>query len=529
VRTVGLRLVLLTILLGATACGAAVTATPDAAEIEETTSLPAILSTPGEPGTFQPAKCRFILPDGLREGIDIECGDLFVLERRSEMGLSGDSRIIRLAVAIFHPPSGAKQPDPVIYLSGGPGASALELIRYQFEPFSAPVFATGRDLIVFDQRGVGLSKPTLDCPEFDYLSRDLLDRKVDGQEVDEGQASELVLKSLQDCHEALAEYADLSAYNSATSAADVNDLRLALGYDQINLWGGSYGTRLALEVMRRYPEGLRSVVLDSVYPPDVDLYLESATNFERALERLFEACADNPVCNEAYPDLRAVFFDTVVRLNADPRLREVEDPFTGDTLETWMNGNTIMGLTFQLLYDSRLRYLLPGQIYAASQGDYTAFDQARASMLRLASLASRGMMFSVQCHEELAFSSPAAFQEELALHPETAEMYANSIVGGLAYRACELWDAGQAEASANQPVYSDVPTLVMTGEFDPITPPAWGRRAAGTLENAFLYEYPGIGHGSSLAADCPTGMMVAFLQDPNSPPDEKCIMEMREK
>jgi pimeloyl-ACP methyl ester carboxylesterase len=108
-------------------------------------------------------------------------------------------------------------------------------------------------------------------------------------------------------------------------------------------------------------------------------------------------------------------------------------------------------------------------------------------------------------------------------------MYANSILGGLAYRACEVWGAGQADASANQPVISDVPTLVMTGEFDPITPPAWGQRAAESLGNAYVYEYPGIGHGSSLADDCPNGMMVAFLQDPHSPPDETCIEAMRKK
>jgi pimeloyl-ACP methyl ester carboxylesterase len=179
-----------------------------------------------------------------------------------------------------------------------------------------------------------------------------------------------------------------------------------------------------------------------------------------------------------------------------------------------------------LLYDSKLRYLLHKQIYAASQGDYSAFDRARLSMLRLADISSRGMMFSVQCHEELAFSSFEDFQTRLALYPEVGDLFANSIIGGFAYRACELWEAGRAEASANQPVSSDVPTLLMTGEFDPVTPPAWGQRAAQSLKNAYFFEYPGIGHGTSGGRGCPRQMMVAFLEHPDSPPDDYCMADM---
>jgi pimeloyl-ACP methyl ester carboxylesterase len=105
-------------------------------------------------------------------------------------------------------------------------------------------------------------------------------------------------------------------------------------------------------------------------------------------------------------------------------------------------------------------------------------------------------------------------------------MYEDSVLGELAYRACQFWDAGQAEASANQPVISDLPTLVMSGEFDPVTPPAWGRQAAGTLENSFYFEYPGVGHGASVLEGCPQQMFTAFLQDPGSAPEDACIQEM---
>jgi pimeloyl-ACP methyl ester carboxylesterase len=492
--------------------------------LQEKTPPPAYPAAPGKPGVFQPAACPFSLPSDLVEGESVECGYLSVEENRA----ASPGRLIRLAVAVFHPPGGATSPDPVIYLSGGPGASALELIRYQFDLLSGPAFAAGRDLVVFDQRGVGISRPALDCPGYDELGIDLLDRQVDGREMSEEEAGDLVLESLRACREELSKSADLSAYNTAASASDVEDLRLALGFQQVNLWGGSYGTRLALEVMRRYPGGLRSVVLDAVYPPDVDLNVEAPANYSRALERMFVACEANPVCSQAYPDLRRVFFETVDRLNADPVSREVENPFTGESYQSWMNGNTILALTFQLLYDSKIRYLIPQYIYAASQEDYTAFDQARGSLIGLIGLSSRGMMFSVQCHDELAFSSLEAFQAELARYPDLAGMYANSILGGLAYRACQFWDAGQAETSANQPVSSAVPTLLMNGEFDPITPPAWGQHAAETLENAFVYVYPGVGHGASGVEGCPQHMMSAFLLKPDTHPDDTCITGMNQ-
>jgi pimeloyl-ACP methyl ester carboxylesterase len=482
---------------------------------------------PGEPGSLQHTRCGFILPSDLQEGMDVECAYLSVPEQR-EPGTSGSpGRVIQLALAVFHPPGGATLSDPVVFLSGGPGASALEPMRYQFDLLSEPVFAAGRDLVVFDQRGVGLSRPALDCPGYDALSLDLIDRQIDGRSIADQEAAELALDRLRACRAELEGIADLSAYHSAASAADVEDLRRALGYDQVNLWGGSYGTRLALEVMRRYPDGLRSVVLDAVYPPDVDLYVEAPANFRRALDRLFDACSGNPVCSDAHPHLRQTFFSMIGRLNAQPVLLESEDPFTGDLRQTYVNGNTILALTFQLLYDSRLRYLLPQQFEAASQGDYRAFELAIAALTQSVGLSSRGMMLSVQCHEELAFSSPEAIRAEVEKHSEVRGIYTSSLLGELAYRVCEEWGAGRAEATANEPVASDVPTLLMTGEFDPITPPAWGRRAAETLSRGYVFEYPGVGHGASALPGCPQQMLVAFLADPLSAPEDACLAGMQ--
>jgi len=489
------------------------------------TPLAGILPTPAAPGAFQATACRFSLPPDIIQGQDINCGYLAVPERRDLP--PAQTRLIRLAVAIFHPPGGATQPDPLIFLSGGPGASALEMVRYNFDLFSKIAFSTGRDLVVFDQRGVGVSRPALDCPIHDRLSLDLLDREVDGQLLSDAEISSLILDSIRDCRDALARTADLSAYNSGASAADVRDLRLVLGYEQVNLWAGSYGTRLALEVMRHYPQHLRSVILDAVYPPDVDLYQDSPANVHRALEKLFASCAGNAICNQSYPALETVFFETVERLNTAPAPVEIIDPFSGQRYASQMSGDNLLVLTFRLLYDSKVRYLLPMYIYDASRDNFSAFNLIRGSLIGQIGLSSLGMSLSVQCHEELAFSSLEGFRTALTSYPELAGVYKNSQIGEVIYQVCQEWPAGRAEPSADQPVHSDIPTLVMSGEFDPITPPEWGQRAFATLERSFYYEYPGVGHGASLIEGCPQDMAIAFLKDPLQAPQDACIEAMQ--
>jgi pimeloyl-ACP methyl ester carboxylesterase len=180
-----------------------------------------------------------------------------------------------------------------------------------------------------------------------------------------------------------------------------------------------------------------------------------------------------------------------------------------------------------MLYDSTFRYFIPRIIYEVSQGEFNYIDKVYGSLLGMGGVSSRGMMLAVQCHEELAFSSWEGYQDGLSRHPALAPMYHGSILGDLAYRACETWPAGWAEASANQPVHSGLPTLLLTGEFDPITPPAWGFHAAETLDRSYVFEFPGVGHGVSLADDCPRGMMIAFLQNPSLPPADGCIQAMK--
>ncbi len=485
--------------------------------------------SPSAAARFEMADCPFLLPPGQVEGESVECGYLVVPENRAapvSPAYAGASPSIRLAVAIFRHPDGATEPDPVVYLSGGPGLSELEQIWLTFDAAFAPLFAAGRDLIVFDQRGTGLSQPALDCPEAAELGLELMDYELDGRRLADEDMFDLSLDSLLACAEELRRIADLAAYNTAANAADVNDLRLALGYDQVNLLSNSYGTRLALEVMRRYPDGLRSVVLDSVYPPDVDLYLEGPPNAARAFDVLFEDCAADPACDSAYPDLRAVLYSTAGRLDQTPARFQVTNPLTRHSYAVVMQGDDLLGMLFGFLKISEILPVLPGMIYDASQGDFHQVARVMGLLLALNDMESLGMYYSVQCREEIPFTSPEAFEAVLADYPELAGFFEDSPGGELGLAVCAGWGSGQAEAAEHAPVSSDIPSLLMAGEYDPITPPAWGRRAAETLAQSYFFEYPGVGHGASLVAGCPRDMLIAFLKHPGQSPDDACIAEM---
>jgi pimeloyl-ACP methyl ester carboxylesterase len=468
--------------------------------------------------TFEEAACAFDLPPGQVEGETVDCGYLIVPEDRSDP----EGRTIRLAVAIFHPPGGATEPDPILYLSGGPGGSALELLSFAFDKFES-LLSAKRDLILFDQRGIGLSEPALDCPDMVDLIRDLLDSEIDGQHLTDEEATDLILDALAGCRADLSAVADLAAYHTAENAADVAGLREALGLEEVNLWAISYGTRLALDVMRDYGEGVRSVVLDSVYPPDKDLYLGAPANADRAFDVLFDGCAADPACNAAFPDLGTVVFDAVVRLNETPAEIEITDPFTADTYPALLTGDDLLGILFQLLYETDIVPSLPKLIYDASQGNYELITLVYGLLLVQHEVVSHGMHYSVQCHDELPFSSLEDLEAELAEHPRLTTLFEDAAVGKLGFEICEIWDVGQASAVENESVASDIPALVLAGQYDPVTPPAWGRHAAETLENSFFFEFPGMGHAVGLAHDCPREMLLAFIDDPDAAPDGACI------
>jgi pimeloyl-ACP methyl ester carboxylesterase len=460
-------------------------------------------------GVYERADCRFSVP----AGANVECGYLSVPLRHE---LPGGPRI-KLHVAVYQSRSPEPEPDPVVYLEGGPGGEALLLTALGFGQRIAP-FLEQRDFVVFDQRGTGFSEPPLDCPELAELDYDML-----GEDVRIPDALARYNRAALACRERLgAQGIDFGAINSVQSAGDLAALRTALGYDEWNLYGISYGTRLALSTMRLYPQGIRSVILDSTVPLQ-SAEADTPVSVARGYQALWDGCAADTRCQSAYPNLEQDFYALVERLNQQPVTVQTADPLTGRNYAVVLNGDRLFDAVTQALYSSGVIPTLPLAITAAARGaDYSLL--ARAKMLQVITwqFVSEGMFYAVRCNEEIAFEDPAT----LAAADDAFPQFRGAYDQGFYVELCDAWDAGKAPPEENQPLRSDLPTLVLAGEYDPVTPPEHGREAAATLSRSFFYEFPGGAHGVSADGGCPLDVALSFLADPTTAPDTSCIAEM---
>ena len=463
---------------------------------------------------FMEGDCEFNVPPGRT----VDCGSIEVY---AYPGVE-NSPTIELTVAIFRSSSDTPAPDPVIYLEGGPGGDSLEVLPLVFERSFAHLLED-RDVIFFDQRGTGYSSPSLACPEVRELGFEIIDDVLTpDQQVD------MLMGALTGCRDRLvSEGAQLDAYSSVSSASDLDALRRSLGYEEWNLYGISYGTRLALTTMRTQPQGLRSVVLDSVYSPDDDLYVEAPGNLDRALAELFEGCVLDDACAREYPDLEQRFYDTIETLQDNPVRALVTDVFTGEVYDAVFDGAAFGGIVFQSLYSAELIPNLPKLIYDVSEGELYDLALLATTFMANGEFVSMGMQFSVQCHEEASFSSRDQTVAALAEYPNLEPIFGASVNTGVAvFDVCDMWGAGAADLVENETVTSTIPTLILAGEYDPITPPRWGREVAETLDASVFVDLPGVGHGPSASVECPQALVRAFLADPTGDLDTSCVGEM---
>ena len=479
------------------------------------TSTPIATVTPKEnpkklsrPAVFEQSSCRFKIPRGQK----VDCGYLIVPEDHGRP----DGSTIRLHVAIFKTQSDNPAPDPILYLSGGPGDSPLKTVEFGFDVFS-PFLLGDRDLILLDQRGVGYSEPALDCHELLELSY-----QTTQQDLPANKIAKLNARAANACRDRMLRQAvGLDAYTSAQSAADLNGLRRALGYKQWNLYGVSYGTKLALTTMRDFPKGIRSVVLDSTYPLQVNAYAEMPANATRAFNVLFDSCAADYACNSTYPELKTVFFDLVRELNDAPVTVPITvvNRFTLERIDSAIiDGDGLIDTLFQALYISDIIPFLPPMIYDIRDGNVELLGSIVESYLSSIEFFSEGMYFSVQCSEEVPFSSREGGAAAGQVYPEV-QRWADS---DPFFTICQSWGAGEADPIENEPVISDIRTLILAGEYDPITPPAWGELVAENLSNSFYLEFPDVGHGVSYSGLCPLGITLDFFDDPTIEPEGNC-------
>lgn len=433
--------------------------------------------------------------------IDVDCGVLTVPESRT--GLS--EATIDLAVAVLRTPAADPQDDPVVFLQGGPGGVSLaEHWSWQAEDWPDHPLLAQRDLILVDQRGTGYSVPTLACD-------------------DEREEPE-------DCHDRLVgEGIPIAAYSTPENAADLATLRLGLELDEWNLFGASYGTRLGLVLLRDHPEGVRSVVLDGVYPPNaVPAYESYVVNALGAIDAIAAACAAQPACAEAYGDVEVLLAEALATVADDP----------GSPIDHI----DLFDLMFEAMYDMDRVVDIPYALLAAIEGDVdVAIDvlEGEGGGIRPLtwSVAARsldpgadssGAFHAIECREEHPFTDldrVEAAVDELAAAGVDAlllEALFSGVVQGPEF-ICPAWDTGVADAREQQPAISDVPTLLLSGVFDPITPASLAQLAARDLTNATVAVAANLSHSTVLEDDCIDGVVAAFLDDPGIAPDVSCV------
>jgi pimeloyl-ACP methyl ester carboxylesterase len=469
---------------------------------------------PAQGPVFEPAGCFGAdLETSMSGGYDLACGYLLVPEDRSQP----EGRQVKLPVMVFRTQNPNPKPDPVIYLAGGGGFNMMPLLPYYMQLFGDAILRN-RDFIVYNQRGAPLSEPALPCPGYGKLLYDL----ARNSDLSKEEIMAQKVAFLQDCHDSLVEQGiNLEMYDTTTNAADADDLRIALGYKQANYYGVSYGTSLGLALIRDHPEGVRSIILDSVQPPQAAVNNERALNAYRTFAKLFEACAADDYCNRTYPDLEATFYRVIDDLNANPATT------TAPGWEVSYDGGVFSEAIYSMLVIAQVD-AAPRAIYAAAEGDLSHIDPYIPDILNAISPSaldtiSEGVFYSLTCRERAPLGS---YQDALALTADLPPSIADHYLFNFSLwqsNLCAAWEIEPNDPVMREAVVSDVPALVFAGQFDPITPSEWGRLAAATLSNSFFYEFPSRGHGVMDSDRCALDMGLQFLDDPSAEPDASCM------
>ncbi len=420
---------------------------------------------------------------------------------------AGAGRRIELEVVVLPALGQDRAPDPVFYFSGGPGTGVTEMVGGggQFADLRQH-----RDVVLVDQRGTGSSHP-LDCAAPEDLA---------------GYFRELFPADLvRACREELEQKADLALYTTAIAMDDVDEVRAWLGYERINLVGGSYGTRAAQVYLRRHPEHVRSAVLLGVVASDQHLPLYHAPDAQRSLALVLEACAQEAACAAAFPDPGGDLEAVLGRLDQGPVEVAVPHPETGQPITVPLDRDAFVTDLRFLLYSPATAVELPLLVHLAAGGDLAPLVLTGLPFRRLVTTRlSLGMHLSVTCAEDIPF-----IDRELA-----ASLYQGTFLGDSRVRqqtaACEQWVRGEIPAGFHEPVRSAAPTLLVSGALDPVTPPRWAEATAAHLANGrhLVVEHGHHSMGGLANGDCLTDLVTAFIERGSAEGlDASCLATLR--
>lgn len=433
--------------------------------------------------------------------VEAQCATLKVPENPGDPG----GRQIELAIA-WIPAKSAAAPDPVFMLAGGPGQAARD--GY---PAVAAAFAEvrkTRHVILVDQRGTGGSNP-------------LVCRDEEGRPAmldDEADTSPAAVRAFAErCRKELSNRADLRRYTTGQAIEDLDAVRRALGAERIDLVGVSYGTRVAQQYAKRYPQHTRSVVLDGVVPNGLVLGAEHAKNLEAALKLHFGRCQDDPVCRDKLGDPRAQL-DALLAIEQGPEV-EYRDPSTGELRSEPFRRGHLVAVARLFAYAPNLAALLPLTLSEAAAGRYAPLmAQARLLNGSLGEMIHHGMQLSVLCSEDAG---------ELSEDPADAGTVLGNELIALTLAQCAAWPHGERPTDFREPLRGELPVLLLSGELDPVTPPRYAEEVARTLPNARHLVLRGQGH-NVIGAGCVPKLLAQFIEkaDANAL-DAGCLDSLR--
>jgi pimeloyl-ACP methyl ester carboxylesterase len=430
----------------------------------------------------------------------LSCGWLAVPENRERPC----SATLRLPVAIIRSAHEQPEPDPVVFIAGGPGASPTTS-PHTFKLFAAHAFGADRDVVIYTQRGALTTEPDLRCEALRqprgaiYLQDHSLeerDRAIAG-------AAIACLRDLQ------RQGRDLDGYSARENALDLRDLRVALALPQWNLLAVSYGTLIAVEAARVDPGGVRSLVLDSLVSPESDLFMsEAQRNFRRGLDRVLAACDADAACQERFGDLRSTLDQALAVLKADPPTVTLAGLEGAEVLSMTVNWHDFLGLLHWMLYNAQSLTLAPLLIDETAGGRMGLLTTLLSRVFPGPTLGGEGVapaFFATVCRDQFSDRGPL---------PRAAAGYDGFAITSFMEQVCSDPALGYGTNRAATPLASAVPTLLLSGHFDPMTPDLYAEQVARRLPNSTIVRIPDFGHSTlSGYTACQTELAAAFLDD----------------
>ncbi|MEM8527788.1 MAG: alpha/beta fold hydrolase [Bacteroidota bacterium] len=438
-------------------------------------------------------------------------GYLKVLENRK----NPNSKTIDLPVYIFKSRNKNPQKDPIVYTVGGPGSTTMPSAQYM----KYYQYLDDRDFILIEQRGNYYAKPHLDCPEW---SKAIYQSNL--PDFDAIKEDALFAEAAKSCRTRLLKKGiDLNGYNTNEIAADINDLVNVLEIEQYNLLTISYSTKIAQVLMRDYPDRIRSVVMDSPLPLEVNYDEESIQNLLASVEKLLLDCEDDKPCNDAFPNIKNRFFDYLSEKTKNPLRVDIENPNNGATETFYLRGKDLITVFTSASTGEVVN--IPFEIDQLLNGDLTSVKEQLAYLFEKSENgAGIGMRLSVWCAEEYPFNSQHTIEQETTNYPQ---------VRGLSpavfeHEICDIWSVQKVSEVENQAIKSNIPVLLISGEYDNETPVKWAATMKKNLTSSFHLIFRAWKHTPTTNWSNQCAMQAAnnFFNDPNTEPQPKCFEQI---